>query len=40
MPDKRTMVELLNFKYSYYLGSNNEDKEVLCSAKLGKFKIM
>jgi len=28
LPDKRTMCELLSFKYSFYLSSNNEEKEV------------
>merc|ERR1719481_1471648 len=28
LPDTRTMCELLSFKYSFYLSSNNEDKEV------------
>jgi len=27
LPDSRTMCELLSFKYSYYLSSNNEEKE-------------
>ena len=28
LPDKRTLCELLSFKFSFYLSTNNEDKEV------------
>ena len=28
VPDKKTMCELLSFKYSFYLSTKNEDKEV------------
>ena len=28
VPDKKTMCELISFKYSFYLSSNNEEKEV------------
>ena len=28
LPDKRTLCELLSFKFSFYLSSNNEDKEI------------
>ena len=28
LPDTRTMCELLSFKFSFYLGSNNEEGEV------------
>ena len=34
MPDQRTLTEILCFKFSYYLGSNNEDKEVGASLDL------
>ena len=29
VPDKKTMIELISFKYSFYLSSNNEDNEVI-----------
>ena len=28
LPDKRTLCDLLSFKFSFYLSTNNEDKEV------------
>ena len=37
LPDTRTMCELLSFKYSFYLSTNNEDKEVLY--KKSTFKL-
>ena len=40
LPDTRTMCELLSFKYSFYLSSNNEDKEVYFYLTLDGYVIL
>jgi len=46
LPDKRTLCDLLSFKFSFYLSTNNEDKEVtpnslyLMTAQLIQSEVM